>query len=98
MHFLHNHDVLETEAFIIQIKKNKLKLYLIEEKLEVQHILFPYKFLSYYQPTYSNDNNEISYVINNIFYEYKVYQKIKVRLYFYPTEININDKIKIKIH
>jgi exoribonuclease R len=96
--YIHNHDVLETEAFIIQIKKNKLKLYLIEEKLEVQHILFPYKFLSYYQPTYSNDNNEISYIINNIFYEYKVYQKIKVQLYFYPTEININDKIKIKIH
>ena len=96
----HNNDILETEAYILQIKKNKLKLYIINEKIEVQHILFPYKFLTNYQPTYANENNEnkkISYIINNIFYEYKVYDKIKIQLYFYPTETNMFDKIKIKI-
>ena len=95
-----NFDIIETEAFILKIKKNKLKLYLIEEKMEIQHTLFPYKFLNNYEAIYITKNNEInkiSYLIDNRVFEYNLYDKIKIQLYFYPTEININDKIKVKI-
>ena len=101
-----NHEILETEAYIIQIKKNKLKLYIINEKLEIQHTLFPYKFITIYQPTYDIENNEINKINyikndendeNDEIYEYKLYEKIKVQLYFYPTEINLFEKIKVKI-
>jgi len=32
---------------------------------------------------------------NDEIYEYKLYEKIKVQLYFYPTEINLFEKIKV---
>ncbi len=50
--------------------------------------------------SYLFDNNSITYIhyINDgKEYEYKLYDKLKIQVYFYPKELTIFDKIKIKI-
>ena len=100
--FINENDtnILEEEAYIIQIKKNKLKLYLSNHKLEISALLFQYKFMDLMKVNYTFENDYITYINytndENI-YEYNLYQKINVEIYFYPTELNIFDKIKVKI-
>ena len=100
--FINENDtnILEEEAYIIQIKSNKLKLYLPNHKLEISALLFKYKFMDLMKASYTFENDHITYINytnNEITYEYNLYEKINVEIYFYPTELNIFDKIKVKI-
>lgn len=100
--FINENDtnILEEEAYIIQIKSNKLKLYLPNHKLEISALLFKYKFMDLMKASYTFENDYITYMNytnDEINYEYKLYEKINVEIYFYPTELNIFDKIKVKI-
>ena len=100
--FINENDtnILEEEAYIIQIKKNKLKLYLANYKLEISALLFKYKFMDLMNVSYRFENDYITYINytnDDKIYEYNLYKKINVKIYFYPTELNIFDKIKVKI-
>lgn len=95
-----NTNILEEEAYIIQIKSNKMKLYLPNHKLEISALLFKYKFMDLMKTSYTFENDYITYINytkDEINYEYNLYDKINVEIYFYPTELNIFDKIKVKI-
>lgn len=95
-----NDNILEEEAYIIRIKKNKLRLYLHKYNIEVEAFLFKYKFMELFKCKYSNENNNyssIQYINDEEEYKYNLYDKINVTIYFYPKEINMFDKIKIKI-
>ena len=95
-----DNNILEEEAYIIHIKSNKLKLYLPNHKLEISTMLFKYKFIELMKACYTFENdyiNNIQYTKDEKIYEYNLYQKINVEIYFYPTELNIFDKIKVKI-
>lgn len=100
--FINENDtnMLEEEAYIIRIKKNKLRLYLSNYKIEVEAFLFKYKFMELFDASYLFDNNSITYIHYNNDgkeYEYNLYDKLKIQVYFYPKEVSILDKIKIKI-
>lgn len=100
--FINENDtnILEEDAYIIQIKSNKLKLYLPNHKLEINALLFKYKFVDLMKASYTFENEYITYINytkDEINYEYNLYDKINVEIYFYPTELNIFDKIKVKI-
>ena len=100
--FINDNDnnILEEEAYIIEIKKNKLRLYLPKYKLEVNSLLFKYKFIKLFETEYKYDNERIiniKYFNDDEVYNYCLYQKLNIEIYFYPTELNIFDKIKIKI-
>ena len=69
-------------------------------KLEISALLFQYKFMDLMKVNYTFENDYITcinYTNNENIYEYNLYQKINIKIYFYPTELNIFDKIKVKI-
>ena len=95
-----NNNILQEEVYIIQIKKNKLKLYIPKYKIQVETLLFKYKFIELMKAIHTVKNEQIIYINYNNdgkSIEYNLYQKINVEIYFYPTELNIFDKIKVKI-
>jgi len=100
--FINENDtnILQEEGYIIQIKENRLKLYLPNHKLEISALLFKYKFMDLMKTSYTYKNNNIlniHYTIDGLTFTYNLYEKVKLELYFYPTELNIFDKIKVKI-
>lgn len=100
--FINENDtnILQEEGYIIQIKENRLKLYLPKYKIEVSNVLFKYKFKDLIHPSYKFENDyilNIHYTIGGLTFTYNLYEKVNLELYFYPTELNIFDKIKVKI-
>lgn len=100
--FINNNDIniLNEEAYIIKIKRNKLRLYLINYNIEIEHKLFKYQYINLYKTEYKEENNEIidiKFKIENDIIIYKLYEILNLEIYFYPTELNLLDKIKIKI-
>lgn len=96
----HKEDNIMGKAYIIKIKNNYLKLHLKEYDFQMKYYLFPYKFIKSLDiKTKINDDeiNEISYIIDNNKYSYKLYSVLKIKMYFFHYEKNIESKIKLKI-
>ncbi len=102
-----------TDGYIIKITENKLKIYIPEYNLEENIIIIPDKFkeianikleynynqniinIKYNIPTIIEFNKDLN--INNEYKEYKLYEKIKIKLWVFMSMENIFDKLKIEI-
>jgi exoribonuclease R len=92
---------IETYAYIIKINNNSITLYIEEYNLEEKVIIIPRKFEHITKIDFIKDNNEniieIKYNIDDEIRDYKLYQKINIRLWVFTTFDNIFDKLKIEI-
>ena len=91
---------IETYGYIINIKKNKLTLYIPEYNLEEKVIIVPYKFENAYEIYTNNDDNNINKIVcinENISKTYEIYEKINIKLWIFTSFENIFDKLKIEI-
>ena len=87
---------LETTAYIIEIKKNKLSVFIPEFKLEEKIIIIPKKMEKIIEINNLTDS-EINFKKENINYCYRLYDKINIKLYPLLSMENIFDKLKIEI-
>jgi len=92
---------LETFAFIVKIKENKMRLYLPEYNLEEKVNILPRRFISLYNLEYTFDNDITTSVFyqndNNEYIYYKLYDKINIKLWIFLQEDNIFNKLIIEI-
>jgi len=88
------------EGYIIQIKENALKIYVKEFDFEIKYKFFPYHYLKCKEVSYEKYEEQINKITiknqeNN--YNFKLYDKLNLELHFFEHELNVFDKIKVKI-
>ena len=89
--------IRETFGYITKITKNKISLYLPEYNLEEKIVIIPYKLEDIVE-IYFFDDNIIKFKIGEEKEkEYKLYEKLKLKLYVFTSFENIFDKLKIEI-
>ena len=92
--------IQKCEGYIIQIKENALKIYVKELDFEIKYKLFPYHYLKCIEVSYEKKEDQINKIIyknEEKKFEYILYDKVKLELHFFEHEINVLDKIKVKI-
>ena len=99
--FLHNinkfNDNIVTYAYIIEINEYKLKVYIPEYNLEESIIIVPKKFKEIAEINLSDKKDKFFCKIDDLQFEYSLYQKINIKLWVFQKEENIYDKLKIEI-
>lgn len=96
-----------TYGYIVKIKENSLMIYMPQYKLEEKIIICPKKFDKIMNKKIKKDNNDVIMEIeyNDTTYDnimdnikiYRLYQKIKVKLWIFTSFENIFDKIKVEL-
>jgi exoribonuclease R len=96
----HKEDKITCEAYVLKIKNNYLKLHIKEHDFQIKYYLFPYKFMKSIEikeKLIEDRITQIIYKIDNKESTYHLYELLKIEMYFFQFEINIEDKIKLKI-
>jgi exoribonuclease R len=93
---------LVTYGYIINISRNKLTIYIPEYNIEEKIIIIPYEFEKIFTVSFEYINETIIHKIifvndENSEKTFVLYQKINIELWFFVSETNIFDKLKIKI-
>ena len=86
---------IETYGYIIDIKK-KLTIYIPEYNLEEKILIIDKKFENICKIDIL-ENDKIKYEIDDVKYEYNLYEKINVKLWVFTSFDNFFDKLKIEI-
>jgi hypothetical protein len=104
LEFLYNNSEKKsiiTYGYVVKIDENKLKVYLPEYNLEEKIIIIPYIFNNITEKNIIKDKNDIiiniSYMLENDKFEYKIYDKLEIKIWIFITAENIFDKVKLEI-
>ena len=92
-------NVYTTSAYIISITQSYLLVYIPEYNLEEKIVIIPKKFEKIYNVRLDINNTyiEYKYTTSEEWIIYKLYQKLNVKLWVYPSFENIFDKLLLEI-
>ena len=87
---------IETDSYIIEIKSNKLTVFIPKFNLEEKIIIIPKKIEKIVE-IINLTESEISFKKEDTIYNYRLYEKLRIKLYVFMSFENIFDKLKIEI-